>query len=367
MSKLITITTHQGRDLVLSLEDNDFQEISKVQIPTATRQERNEVFDRVIDSFMLQAEQQNITINRQELITSLLMELRRQAPSMTKMHQRARKATMMAVLNQIVCTASGEMKMIFGCVNNMVLLHMAEVIYMVRTSPRYNQEVRHEFLRVIKDIKDYNRNLLYGSREWFSVKKMPENTRRIYGDITDSEYYDYWASLGGPTLTRCKDEINVLQNKFKLSMESHNISDVKLMSNLMVVQSLLNAAEAVYGTTINSFIQTYSDYLKKYHIDRMMVNTIWRDFSLSRIAKSWERAMLTLSIKGEKWQITEDEERNITLTIDQLCEKLNDAATYYQATMQTTEDFAEVFKSKGMQKKALREIAQRMEEALSDI
>ena len=356
MSKTLHITTDKGT-ATLSITTEELVEIGRA-LDINNREQKAELFDKIIDRFLIQAKQQGIDIERNSLIMHLAEELVKGKPT-CKLEAKKQKALMMKMLDDRIHAASGHMKMIFGCVNNLVLFEAYEAIGRVRQSPRYNRQVRHEFLKVINDIKEYNRNLLYGQRGWFSLKKMPEKSRKLYGDISDSDYYDYWTSLGGSTAELCKDELNVLLNKFKLSMEAHQIQDAALMARLMLVCSLFDCAEAIYTRTVREFKEAA-------RTDWTIAQTVWHDFSMERLKKSWERAMLSLSIKGQKWEIEENENRNITLTIDQLCEKFNSLELYYESTFNSTEDYEDIFRTKGSHKKALREIAERMEEAIGE-
>lgn len=356
MSKTLHVTTPKGT-ASLSITTEELVEIGKA-LDINNREKKAEVFDKIIDRFLIQAKQQGIDIERNSLIMHLAEELVKGKPT-CKLEAKKQKALKMKMLDDRILAVSGHIKMLYGCVNNLVLFEAYEAIGRVRQSPRYNKQVRHEFLKVIKDIKDYNRNLLYGQREWFSLKKMPENTRKLYGDITDSDYYDYWTSLGGETAMLCKDELNVLLNKFTISMKNHQIQDHELMARMMLVMSLFDCAEAVDKRIVREFKEAA-------RVDWTIAQTVWKDFSLSRIKKSWERALYSLSVKGQKWELTEIEERNITMTVDQLCDKFNAAETYFQATLNNTEDYDDIFRTKGTHKKALREIAAHMEEVLNE-
>ena len=61
------------------------------------------------------------------------------------------------------------------------------------------------------------------------------------------------------------------------------------------------------------------------------------------------------------------EKRNIEMGLTQLCEARLDPSLLYNSTMQSVEDYDEIFRTRGYQKKALREIAEVRDETKEEL
>ena len=77
--------------------------------------------------------------------------------------------------------------------------------------------------------------------------------------------------------------------------------------------------------------------------------------------------MMVLAPETEPIKLDTLEEKNIDLGLRQLMEAWLDPELLYSSTSETVEDYDEIFRTKGFQKKVLREIAEVREETLKNL
>ena len=77
--------------------------------------------------------------------------------------------------------------------------------------------------------------------------------------------------------------------------------------------------------------------------------------------------MMVLAPETEPIKLDTLEEKNIDLGRRQLMEAWLDPELLYSSTSETVEDYDEIFRTKGFQKKVLREIAEVREETLKNL
>lgn len=68
-----------------------------------------------------------------------------------------------------------------------------------------------------------------------------------------------------------------------------------------------------------------------------------------------------------EFELEPTEKRNIEMGLTQLCEAWIDPALLYDSTMESVEDYDEVFRTRGYQKKAMCEIAEVREETIKEL
>ena len=93
---------------------------------------------------------------------------------------------------------------------------------------------------------------------------------------------------------------------------------------------------------------------------------VFGQFSLKPVSERWRRALLLLSPEA-KFKLEPTEKRNIEMGLTQLCEAWLDPSLLYNSTMQSVEDYDEIFRTHGYQKKAMREIAEVRDETMEEI
>lgn len=263
-------------------------------------------------------------------------------------------------LTRKMAKAAGEVKLICGVANNAAWLVVLDGYDQARRCQRYRQEVKRAFKAAIEAYHDYERRLVYATKNrMFHVADLSEKTRKIYGDITDRQYYDFWASVGGPAYQKTRPLITSLWNKHRLSLMNHHVKDADKVAWVITAQAALELAEQLYEKAIRECVDGYG-------LPERIVRDVFGQFSLKPVSERWRRALLMLA-PDTKFELEPTEKRNIEMGLTQLCEAWLDPTLLYNSTMESVEDYDEVFRTKGFQKKALSEIAQVREKTMEEL
>jgi len=259
-------------------------------------------------------------------------------------------------------SATSVVKLVCGVGNNAAWLVVLEAYGHAKEHPRYNQSVKGGkrvgwfFRRVMKLYHEYEDHLVNARQNrMFHLADMDEKTRRKYGDISDREYYDFWAAIGGPAYHETHPLVTSLWNKYRLSLQNNGVEHADKVAWVMTAQAALELAGTMYDMAIDECETGYG-------LPRNLLEYVFGQFSMKAIAKEWYRAMMTLAPETEPIKPSELDEKNIDIGIRQLMEAWMDHDLLYRSTADTVADYDEVFSTKGHQKKALREIAEVREE-----
>lgn len=93
---------------------------------------------------------------------------------------------------------------------------------------------------------------------------------------------------------------------------------------------------------------------------------MFSQFSLKHVSEAWRKALMMLSPESQ-YELSSLERRNIELGLTQLCEAWLDPSLLYNSTMQSVEDYKEIFRTAGEHKKTLREIAVVRDETMEEL
>ena len=131
--------------------------------------------------------------------------------------------------------AAAVVKLICGVANNAAWLTILDAHDHARRCPNYRQGVKHKFKMAIQALRDYERDLLHSEENrMFHIADMSERVRKKYGDITDREFYDFWAGTGAAAYDKTRPLLTSLQNKYKLSLEREHIPEAYNVAWVMV-------------------------------------------------------------------------------------------------------------------------------------
>ena len=250
-----------------------------------------------------------------------------------------------------MASAAGVVKLICGVANNAAWLVVLDGYDQARRCQRYRHEVKRAFKMAIEAWHDYERHLLHATENrMFHLADMDEKARKTYGDITDRQYYDFWASVGSPAYQKTRPLITSLWNKHRLSLLNHQVKDADKVAWVITAQAALEVAEQLYEKAIRECIDGYG-------LSEKIVRYVFGQFSLKPVSERWRRALLLLSPEA-KFKLEPTEKRNIEMGLTQLCEAWLDPSLLYNSTMESVEDYDEVFRSRGYQRKAMRKIAE---------
>ena len=241
---------------------------------------------------------------------------------------------------------AGVVKLVCGVANNAALLVVLDAHDKVRQHPAYRHKVKHLYNHAIQTYRKQENEMLYNRiNRMFHLADMPENIRKKYGNITDAQYFEYWQGLGAKAYNDYHHWITSLQNKFRLSLQSHDVEHYDILAWVMTAQSWLELACTMYDETLKS-----SDLPKK------ALDYVFGQFSMRRTADIWYQAMVLTEPQTEAYDLDPIEERNIAMGVQQLQDAWSDPKLIYGSAFDATIDFNDIFRTKGENKKALREI-----------
>jgi len=282
-------------------------------------------------------------------------------------------------LNLEVGRMSGFVKMMMGVADNcalMVMRHAHDKISDLRDNdsyterprrphPNYRHKTKMLFRKAIDESVVWRASLLnppHGDIRFFHVDDMEPSARKIYGAMTDREYFEFWQATGSKAYMKCLPLMTSLCNKFRLSMENHGIA---------------NAAQTAWGITALTVLQLSVDTWKrtmcsvKEAIDGRLtddfIEHMYRPFLLTKVADWWEKALIAMSPETGDYKLDSSEERNIKLGIEQLQEEWIHPDTPFDSLSGAVEDYDDIFRTKGEMKKALREIGEMKAAAVKDV
>ena len=248
--------------------------------------------------------------------------------------------------------AASVMKLVCGVGNNAAWLVMLEAHDHARRCRRYRGQVKREFAKALVLFNRYSRNLLYArENRMFHVADMSPEIRKKYGDISDGEYFEFWTGLGGSAYVKTRPQLTSLWNKYRVSLLKHGVTDAEHVAWVMVAQAGLELAVKMYESGTEECVAGYA-------LPKKVVEHVFGQFSLREVAKQWKKAMMALAPDTEGFELDETEDRNIEHGLTQLLEAWCSHDSLFDSTSGAVEDFDDVFRTKGEQKKAMREIAE---------
>ena len=255
--------------------------------------------------------------------------------------------------------AAGQVKLICGVANNAAWAVVCDAMGHIRRHPSYKREVRHAFLEIIGAFKTYEVNLIYPVSDvrFFNINDMPPETRKKYGNITCRDYYEMWAGVGCAAYKETRPLITSLQNKFRLSLQKHNVPHPDIIGWAMTAETCLALAVVMYGSVMED-IETQIPNREQ------QLRSVFAPFSLEHIADLWQKAILLLCPDADGYVLEDGERRNIELGVEQLQQAWDNADTIYRSTATAVERYDEIFRTNGEMNKTLREISEQHAAAL---
>ena len=252
--------------------------------------------------------------------------------------------------------AAVQVKMSAGIANNAAWMVVLEAHDHIRKHPNYKHQVKKMFRQVLEHFHAYERGLLYAEQNrMFRVADMGEQTRKIYGDITDREYYDFWTATGANVYTDTRLLVTSLQNKFRLVYEKHKFKHPETLAWAYVGGACLTLAVQILRLTIDAVHDEYK-------IPSRACNDVFGQFRIDRIAKTWNEASRLLEPRAHEIVLEDIEQKNINQGLQQIFDAWGDTSMHLEVTASTIADYDEVFRTKGEQKKARRGIIELSQE-----
>lgn len=260
------------------------------------------------------------------------------------------------IINQLA-KAAGSVKLMCGMANNAAWLVVLDAYTQVRQMPSYQFKIRKDFKVALKTFKHYERRLIYAeTNRFFCLEDMDESTRKKYGDITNSEYYEFWTGIGARMYIKTKDAVTSLQHKFYLALAAHGEDHAEEKAWAITAEQSLGIAVEVYENAMKNCS-------KDYNIPIRVMRMIFESFSLQTVRDSWAKACNNIC-KLKEEDLTISEHRNIEMGILYLMDAWADIENIYDSVNDASNDFMDIFRTKGELKKVLKEIREMKHEAL---
>ncbi len=248
--------------------------------------------------------------------------------------------------------SSAYIKTVVGIGNNAAWAAALEAHDHARKHPNYRHKVKHAFKAAMAAFTAYEHRLLYADRNrLFRLSDLTPEFRKRYGDITDREYYDYWAATGATAYATKRVWATNIQNKFRLSLLSHGVPHPDLVAWPMTASACLLLAEAIFDNAVDVCVHDFE-------VPKALLQAIFGQLNVHDITKRWDAAVSLLEPMTDTYHLDAHEQRNIQLGLDDLQEQWTSVATLTDALAETTEAYGEVFRTQGEHKKALRQVAE---------
>lgn len=215
--------------------------------------------------------------------------------------------------------------------------------------PRYKHKVKAAYKHAIDEYLAYEHRLIYATvNRFFHVDDLSPKYRKIYGDITDAQFFEFWKGTSGTAYNVSRPLVTSLWNKYRLSLINHKIPNPDILAWAMVGQACLTLAVDMYDHVINDAIKGLS-MLQPHQVRKLFAN-----FSLHRVREAWTRAvMMTEDIQ---YKLDDVEDKNINMGVIQLAETWANPDYIYDSVVETLPEYEDIFRTKGEMKKALRNI-----------
>lgn len=246
--------------------------------------------------------------------------------------------------------ASSQMKLATGIGNNAAWCACLEAHDKLKKHKNYRHRVKHAYKQALKELKDYERRLIYATENpMFCMSDMSAEIRKIYGTISDRDYYEFWAGTGAAAYRDTRPLVTSLVNKYRLSLLSHGIDQSDITAWGMAAMACLKLAQQIYDVSLRVVIDTHG-------LPPTLVKEVFWQFKLERVATEWKRALELTEPACAGLTLDSMEARNIELGIIQLQEAWGDTSEHLSSVVNTIRDFDDVFRTKGEMNKAIREI-----------
>ena len=233
----------------------------------------------------------------------------------------------------------------------------------IRQHPRYRQSIKggstpaYQFKRCFGLFKKYEKRLLYASNyAYFHVNDLTPKARKTWGDnITDEDYYDFWATIGFITYQSTKPFFTSLVNKIRLAYEHHGEPHAEIIGWAVAARCALDIAGQLWVEAVNKCPAFAKEY-KGLNISKQEWEKMYSCFDLRGVADFWAKCVKDLDPK--EFDLDELERKNIMAGYIQLEETWMNENTIYNSRIKTAEDYADIFRTNGEMKKAIRHFAE---------
>lgn len=241
-------------------------------------------------------------------------------------------------------------KTVCGVANNAAWMCCLEAHDKIKLHRRYAFSTKRAYKIAFDEFHRYERSLVYESNNrMFHIADMPPETRHLLGDITDREYYEFWAACGAQAYMKTRPLITSLVNKYRLALLHLGASEAELLAWPMAALACLNLAVGIHHDILWPLPPHFM-------LRENVVRSVFSKFSLRRVAWTWSKAVQLTDPTIYSLEFNKTDYKNIHQGIEQLMEAWTEAKVLYQSQLEIIATYDEIFRTKAEQKKAMREI-----------
>ena len=244
-----------------------------------------------------------------------------------------------------IYSSSGVVKLVCGNANSAAHLVMLRAHDEIKRHPAYRHAVKRQYKKAVEAMEEYRRNLLHPSGiRFFHMQDMDGDTlAKYHKGVTDREYFEFWEANGAQCYERTKPFITSLQNKYRLSLVHHGISDEQTLAWAMTACATLSLAAHTYRLAINDCVAAHGLSFK-------LLDFVFHPFDLQDVFNLWRKAVDMTDPRTDTYDLDEVEESNIQMGLNQLREEWLAPRNLYGSTIDNINDYGEIFRSKRQQK-----------------
>lgn len=252
-----------------------------------------------------------------------------------------------------------------GTINSAVWMVCLEAYEQVRRTPMFHKRLKDgntpkwHFKRVFKEFNAYERTLIYGEAfdGFYDLAKMPPEYRKCFGNISNREYYELWFAVGTNVYEKTYPFVSCLVNKFKLSFLSKYKDNATVAAWLWATIVCFRISHTIFQLITKTLAQ-------KSGIAESRMNKMFSSFSLSRISQAWADAGGAF-MPNFSCNLNEISSSNVVYGVEDLITKWSSKDTIFASIHKAFNDYDEVWRTPGEQKRA-EAIIEKLKDEISD-
>lgn len=251
-------------------------------------------------------------------------------------------------ISQGLYDMSATMKLHCGIANNAALIIMVDALDVVKKHPRYKHRAKQLFKESLRLRDAYERRLRYDENGFFAIKGLPAHVRELYADgVGMGDYFDFWTGLGSRAYVVTKPFVSALTHKYYRSLVAHGVKDAEYLAIGLTACAALALAVNTYEMAIRSECERFG-------VPERFAHKHFSDLSLRRVELAWADALAALEPRAIQDVLSEDEVRNIHLSINDIERRWHDFNNYKETMSDTADAFSDMFRSDEVRETVMR-------------
>lgn len=243
-------------------------------------------------------------------------------------------------------------KMVCGAANHMARLVMLDAHDLASKHPNYKHKVKKTYKQALEEFENIDKRLRNaGDAGFFNLKNLPPEVRKKYGNITNSDYFEYWQSLGTESFVYNRNLIGDLKNAYKTSLNNNNIEYADTISYVMAANAMLHLAVKVYNEAIDCEMRNGCKGVTKETLNR-----IFECFCPKKVLNLWDNAMRMCFPEAFKVKPSEEDNEKIKAFLLLLEDSVTKPQLLYLYVERSINSYEEIFRTKTEKKEVLKQI-----------